>query len=62
MSYIMTQWARKATNLSGAPDGIQAELVDVADQARDLISGYDITYAEEMVKVLALGFSVTTSE
>lgn len=62
MSYLMTQWARNATNLEGAPDAIQAELVDVAEQARDLVRGYDITYAEEKVKLLTLGFGITAAE
>jgi len=62
MSYLMSQWARKATNLAGAPDAIQAELVDTAEQARDLVTGYDITYAEEQVKLYTLGFAVTTAE
>lgn len=62
MSYLMSQWARTATNLAGAPDAIQAELTDRAEQARDLVRGYDITYAEEQVKLYTLGFSVTTAE
>lgn len=62
MSYLMTQWTRKATNLQGAPDAIMAELADVAEQSRDLVNGYDITFAEEKVKVLTLGFGVTTAE
>jgi hypothetical protein len=52
MSFLMSEWAKKAKNLSGAPMGIEAELIDIADQAKDLVQGYDITYAEEMVKVL----------
>jgi len=62
MSYLMTQWAKKAQNLKGAPEGVQAELVQISDQARDLVQGYDITFAEEMVKNLTLGFSVTAAE
>jgi hypothetical protein len=62
MSYLMSQWARTATNLEGAPDAIQAELVERAEQARDLVQGYDITYAEEQVKLYTLGFAITTSE
>ena len=59
-SYLMTQWARKGQNLKDAPDSIQAELITVRNDSKDLVMGYDITYAEEMVKVLTLGFSVTT--
>lgn len=62
MSYLMTEWARKAKNLEWAPMPIEAELIDIWEQAKDLVQGYDITYAEEMVKVLTLGFSVTTAE
>ena len=62
MSYLMSQWARKWQNLAGAPDGIQAELIDIAEQARDLVNAYDITYAEEKVKLYTLGFEITTAE
>lgn len=62
MSYLFTQWARNAKTLKGAPDAIQAELVDVASQTQDLVNGYDIRYAEEMMKLLTLGFAITTSE
>jgi hypothetical protein len=58
----MSEWAKKAKNLSGAPMGIEAELIDMADQTKDLVQAYDISYAEEIVKVLTLGFAVTTAE
>jgi len=61
-SYLFTQWSRNAQTLKGAPDMIQAEFVNSAEQARDLMMAYDITYAEEMVKVPALGFAITASE
>lgn len=61
-TYLFSQWAMKAQNLKGAPDAIQAELADSTEQSRDLVQGYDITYAEEMVKVLSLGFGVTAPE
>ena len=62
MSYLFSQWSRKAQTLSWAPESIQAELVQVAEQSKDLMVGYDITYAEELVKVLSLWFAVTTAE
>lgn len=62
MSYLFTQWSRKAKAIAGAPDSIQAELTDMAHQTTDLIKGYDIRYAEEMLKVLTLGFAITTAE
>lgn len=52
----------KAQNLKGASDGVQAELAESTEQAKDLVQGYDITYAEEMVKVLTKGFSVSAVE
>lgn len=61
-SYLFTQWSRTAQTLKGAPDMIQAEFVNSSEQAKDLVIAYDITYAEEMVKVPALWFSVTASE
>lgn len=62
ISFLMTKWARTAKNLSGAPMWIEAELVEVTDQAKELVQAYDITYAEEMVKVLTMWFSVSTAE
>lgn len=62
MSFLMSEWAKKAKNLEWAPMGIEAELIDISEQAKDLVQAYDITYAEEMVKVLTLGFAVTTAE
>ena len=60
MTYLFTQWARKAKNLKGAPESVQAELVLVKDQSQDLVQGYDITFAEELVGVPAKGFSVVS--
>lgn len=60
-SYLFTKWARQAKTLQGAPDSIQAELLDVASEARDLALAYDVRYAEEMVKLWTLGFAITTS-
>ena len=62
MSYQMSQWAKKAKNLNGAPDAIQAELANRAEQAKDLVFWYDVTYAEEKVKLYTLWFGVTTAE
>ena len=45
----MTQWARKATNLSGASDGIQDELVSVAEQAKDLADKLKTAKVQPMV-------------
>lgn len=60
-SKLFTQWARNAQTLKGAPDSIQAELLDVASETRDLALAYDVRFAEEMVKVLAKGFSITAA-
>lgn len=62
MSFLMSEWTKKAKNLAGAPMGIEAELIDISEQSKDLVQGYDISYAEEMVKVLTMGFAVTTAE
>jgi len=61
-SYLFTQWTRNAKTIAGAPDNIQAEMTDVSSQTMDLVKGYDIRYAEEMLKVLTLGFAITTAE
>ena len=50
-SHLFTKWARQAKTLQGAPDTIQAELLDVASETRDLALAYDTRYAEEMVKL-----------
>ena len=60
-SHLFTKWARQAKTLQGAPDSIQAELLDVASESRDLALAYDSRYAEEMVKLWTKGFSVTTA-
>lgn len=60
-SFLFTKWARQAKTLQGAPDSIQAELLDVASETRDLALAYDTRYAEEMVKLWTLGFAVTTA-
>lgn len=62
MSYLFSQWAKQAKNLQGASDSIQAEMADVMSQVKDLVFGYDVRYAEELVKVLANGFSITATE
>lgn len=62
MSYLFSQWARKATNLKGATESIQAQQADVARQTRMLVNGYDKRYANEMVKLLTKGYSITASE
>jgi len=60
-SHLFTKWARQAKTLQGAPDAIQAELLDVASETRDLALAYDSRYAEEMVKLWTKGFSVTAA-
>lgn len=62
MTYLMKEWSKNAQTIKGAPEAIQAQLIDAADQTKDLMQAYDITYAEEMVKVLSMGFTVTTAE
>ena len=52
MSYYYSQWIRQGQNIKNAPGDIQAKLVDVAEQTRDLILSYDMRKAEELVKVL----------
>ena len=60
-SKLFTEWARRAKTLQGAPDHIQAELLDVASETRDLALAYDARYAEELVKLFTLGFDITTA-
>ncbi len=37
MSFLMSQWAKNSMNLEGAPMGIEAELIEVGEQAKDLV-------------------------
>jgi hypothetical protein len=57
MSKKFTEWAKKANNIEGAPGEMESELLKVAEFTRDLALAYDSRTAEEMVKVLANGFS-----
>lgn len=61
-TYLFSQWAKTAKNIKGASESVQAELARTGEQARDLMQGYDITYAETMVTVLTKGFSVSSPE
>lgn len=61
MSYYYAQWIRQGQNIKNAPSDIQAKLTDVAEQTRDLVLAYDMRRAEELVKVIAKGFSVTAA-
>lgn len=62
MSYMFTQWMKNSKTVKGSSDSIQAELVSIPKQIQDLMTAYDIVRAEEIVKVLAKGFSVSSSE
>lgn len=62
ISYLMNEWTKKSNTMNWAPEATQAELLSIAEQAKDLVLGYDITYAEEMVKILTKWFEVTTAE
>lgn len=62
ISFLLNEWTKSWKNIDGAPDNIQAEALGIAGQVQDLIEWYDITYAEELVKTLAKGFEVTSSE
>ena len=59
-SKLFTAYAKNAKTLQGAPTGVEAELLLVADDTRDLSLSYDLRYAEDMVKVWANGFSITS--
>jgi hypothetical protein len=61
ISYYMTQWIRKVAKLQDAPGEVQAHLIDVAEQTRDLIMSFDIRKSEDLTKVLTKGFAVTTA-
>ncbi|MCP4522161.1 MAG: hypothetical protein GY827_10795 [Cytophagales bacterium] len=58
----LTEWIRASNNIEGAPQGIQAEFVDIQEQIKDLVHGYDITLADVMSRVYAEGYDVTASE
>jgi len=61
-SKLFTAYAKNAKTLQGAPDGVEAELLLIAEDTRDLALAYDIRYAEDMVKVWAKWFSITADK
>jgi hypothetical protein len=60
-TFLMSQWIKNGKNIEGAPDGIQAEAINMSEQARYLVMAYDRTFAEEMIKVLTKGFSISST-
>ena len=60
-SDYFTEWAKKGRNIAGAPDAIQAELALSASEVLDLTISFDMRYAEQLLKVLTLGFAITTA-
>lgn len=52
---LFLDWARTANTLEGAPMGVQAEMIDIAGQTKDLVEAMDKTEAELMVKVYTEG-------
>jgi len=62
LSYMSTQWLRQNKSLAGASDAILADMAKVPKLIQDLNKSVDIRNAEEVVKVLAKGFSITAPE
>ena len=58
-SDFFTKWALTAKNIAGANDSIQAELALSASEIQELTVAYDLRYAEELLKNLTLGFTIT---
>ena len=58
----LTEWIRNSNNIEWAPEGIQAEFVDIQEQIRDLVKGYDITWADIMTSVYTDGFSISAAK
>lgn len=60
-SYLFNQWLKTAKTLNGASSDLQAEFVSKGNQTRDLLISADMGMAEEAIKVLAKGFSITAA-
>lgn len=58
---LFLDWARTANTIKGAPMGVQAEMIDIAGQTKDLVEGSDRTEAEVMTKVLTLWETATAA-
>jgi hypothetical protein len=57
----MAQWIKQGKNINGAPDSIQADAFQFAEQNRFLVTAYDRSYAEEMMKIFTSGFSISAA-
>jgi len=60
VSENLLKWIKNSKTIQGAPDGVQADFIDVSYRTRDLTLSYDMTFAFELVKVLTKWFSITS--
>ena len=60
-THLFTERSRKAKDLAGAPESIQAECVSISENAKVLMQGAERRVMEEMVKLWTLGFANTAS-
>jgi len=58
----LTEWMKNSNTIKGAPESVQAEFLKISDQIKDLTEGYDITWADLLVRVYAKWFSITSAE
>lgn len=58
---LFLDWARTAQTLKGAPQWVQAEMIDIAGQTKDLVEASDRTEAEIMTKILTEWTSTTAA-
>ena len=58
----LTEWIRSSNSIAGAPERIQGEYIDIQKQVKDLVDGYDITWADLLVRVCTKGFSISAAE
>lgn len=62
ISEELTEWIRTSNSIKGAPDKIQAEYISIAEQMQDLVEGYDLTWADLLVRLYTKSFDMDAAE
>lgn len=62
ISKTLTDWLRVSKTIKWASETVQADLLKVPSQIKDLYYAYDITLSDLLAKVITLGFSISSAE
>ncbi len=62
ISEELTEWIRTSNSIKWAPEGIQAEYISISEQMQDLVEGYDITWADLLVRLYTKSFESDSAE